>query len=59
MTGLSAGGLDLMERRTHYGWVVRQPRLAGESVGQPGRQQACRDGDPVQCAQRRAEAFDH
>src|SRR5438309_5367212 len=59
MTGLSPGSLDLMERRTHHRWVVRQPRLRGETVGQPGRQQARLDGDPVQGAQRRAEAFDH
>ena len=59
MTGLSPGSLDLMERRAHDGWVVRSPRLPGERVGQPGRQQARRDGNPVQGAQRRAEAFDH
>src|ERR1051325_5800683 len=59
MTGLSAGGLDLLERRTHDGWVVRSPRLAVERVGQPGRQQVGRDRNAVKRAQRRAEAFDH
>ena len=59
MTGLSPGSLDLLERRAHDGWMVRSPRLPGERVGQPGRQQTRRDGNPVQGAQRRAEAFDH
>src|ERR1041384_610757 len=30
MTGQSPGGLDLAERRTHYGRVERRPWLAGE-----------------------------
>src|SRR4051794_36111197 len=59
MTGLSPGSLDLLERRAHDGWMVRSPRLPGERVGQPGRQQARCDGNPVQGAQRSAEAFDH
>jgi len=58
MTGLSPGSLDLLERRTHDGWVERSPRLAGERVGQPGRQQARRDRNPVESAQRSAEALD-
>jgi hypothetical protein len=58
MTGQSPGSLDLLERRTHDGWVERSPRLAGERVGQPGRQQARRDRNPVEGAQRSAEARD-
>jgi hypothetical protein len=59
MTGPSPGSLDLLERRAHYGWVERRPRLAGERVGQPGRQQFGRDRNAVKCAQRSAKAFDH
>src|SRR5664280_2791386 len=59
MTGQSPGSLDLLERRTHYGWVERRPLLAGERVGQPGRQQVGRDTNAVKCAQRKAEAFNH
>ena len=59
MTGLSSGSLDLLERRAHDGWVERGPRLAGECVGQPGRQQVGRNRNAVQGAQRRAEAVDH
>ena len=59
MTGLSPGSLDLMERRAHDGWMVRSSRLPGERVGQPGRQQARWDRNPVEGAQRSAEAFDH
>ena len=60
MTGQSPGILDQLERRTHHGWMERSPRLLpGERVGQPRRQQARRDRNPVQGAQRSAEAFDH
>lgn len=58
MTGQSSGSLDLLERRTHYGWVERRSRFAGERVGQPGRQQVGGDRNAVKCAQRKAEALD-
>jgi hypothetical protein len=58
MTGHAPLSLDLLKRRTDYRRVERSPRLAGERVGQPGRQQIGRDRNAVKGAQRNAEALD-
>jgi len=59
MIGQSPGSLDLLESRTHDGWVERRPRFASECIGQPRRQQVGLDRNAVKCAQRNAETFDH